>query len=297
MSIKPPGRFAAFAVCAALGVSAWAVADDIELAVASWGGALAFRVQGAGRPVVFLHGVGLNKNAWRAQENRFSAQRTTIACDLPGHGESPLPPEKPALSDYSAPLANLLDDLGHARADIVGHSFGGLAALDFALRFPERTRRLVVLNGVFRRSPEARRAALARAETLARNNPAEKANLAENALRRWFGRGDGPAAARAREWLLAANPAGYARAYRLFAESDSAFADRLQNLRAPTLFVTGADDPNSTPEMSRAMAALAPRGAARILPGQRHMAALESPEIVNPVLQKFLDSPDKEKTA
>ena len=259
------------------------------------GRAAAVRVRsaGRGRAVVFLHGVGLNKDAWRAQEEFFSAFRAVAVCDLPGHGQSPPPPANPSLSDYAAAVAVALEKLERPAADIVGHSFGGLAALDFALRFPERTRRLVVLNGVFRRTATARQAALARAEALARNDPAEIATLAESALRRWFGGGESAAAAAAREWLMAANPAGYARAYRLFAESDSAFADRLRDLRPPALFMTGADDPNSTPEMSRAMAELAPRGRAEILPGQRHMMALASPETVNPILRDFLDSPDE----
>ena len=262
---------------------------------------LAFRVRGNGAPVVFLHGVGLNKDAWRKQEEFFSSSRTTIVCDLPGHGQSPpsTPTHSPThgaedadLSDYSAPVAALLDELGFASADIVGHSFGGLVALDFALRFPQKTRRVVVLNGVFCRPPAARKAALQRATALA-NGDADPA--AESALRRWFGDSwDSETSALAdevRQWLRDVNPSGYARAYRIFAEYDAAFARHLSRLSVPALFVTGEDDPHSTAEMSREMARVAPQGQCEILPGQRHMAALTAPEIVNPILMRFLLPP------
>ena len=264
--------------------------------------ALAFRRQGSGQPVVFLHGVGLNKNAWRKQEEFFAAaRRTTIVCDLPGHGPShpshshpsshpaSQPPRPARLSDYSAPVAALLDELGFERADIVGHSFGGLVALDFALRFPQKIRRLAALNCVFRRPPAAKKAALDRARALANGGAPQ---VSENAVRRWFGHPpaaeNAALAEEARQWLRAANPEGFARAYQLFAECDADFAPQLHRLAAPALFATGENDPHSTPEMSREMAEIAPKGQCVILPGQRHMAALSAPDIVNPVLLKFL---------
>ena len=254
-------------------------------------GALSFRARGQGAAVVFLHGVGLNKDAWREQEAFFFVRRKTVVCDLPGHGDSPLPAAvNPALSDYSAPVAELMDQLGLRQADIAGHSFGGLVALDFALRFPNRVRRLVVLNGVFCRSPDARKAVARRADALAKG---EFSEAAETALRRWFGKPESGEArnltSEVRNWLARANPAGYARAYRLFAESDAVFAERLCELNAPALFATGENDPHSTPEMSREMARRAPQGECRILPNQRHMMALSAPDIVNPALAEFLE--------
>ena len=251
---------------------------------------LSFRAGGRGAATVFLHGVGLNKNAWRSQESFFSAVRTVVVCDLPGHGDSPAPENPdPDLSDYSAPVAALLDGLRLAVVDVVGHSFGGLVALDFALRFPARVRRLVVLSGVFCRDRAARKAALSRVVVLENGKSSERAAMMEDALRRWFGKSGGAIVDEVRGWLSAADPAGYARAYRLFAASDAVFADRLGDLQSPALFVAGDDDPHSTPAMAREMASRARRGAFEILPGQRHMAALVAPEVVNPLLRDFLD--------
>ena len=98
-------------------------------------GALARRVGGRGPAMLFIHGVGLGKEMWRAQERRFAARRTTIAVDLPGHGQSP-PAAGDTLAAYSAPLRATLEELGFARADVVGHSFGGLVALSMSSCFP-----------------------------------------------------------------------------------------------------------------------------------------------------------------
>jgi flavin reductase (DIM6/NTAB) family NADH-FMN oxidoreductase RutF len=59
-------------------------------------------------------------------------------------------------------------------------------------------------------------------------------------------------------------------------------------LEAPALFLTGEQDPNSSPAMSQAMAAIAPRGRALIIPDERHMMNLTSPERINAALLEFL---------
>ena len=264
-------------------------AEFAPQAVANVG--ISFRASGSGAAVVFLHGVGLNKEIWRPQESFLSSRRTAIVCDLPGHGESPPPPQNPTLADYSAPILSLLDELEFASADIVGHSFGGFVALDFALRNPARTRKIAVFNGVFCRSLEAKKTAMARADSLAKNGAMDSIAM-EKTLNRWFGEDadDSHQRAQIRAWLAAANAVGYARAYRLFAECDSAFANRLADLPMPALFATGELDMHSTPEMSRKMAQFAPNGICEIFPGQRHLAAFVSPEKANSTLLKFLES-------
>lgn len=57
----------------------------------------------------------------------------------------------------------------------------------------------------------------------------------------------------------------------------------------PALFLTGEEDENSSPDMSRRMAAAAPQGRDVALPGQRHMMSLAAPGVVNDVLGRFLD--------
>lgn len=246
---------------------------------------------GTGPALVLIHGVGLSGAVWGPQVADFARDHSVVTYDMLGHGNSALPPEHPRLADYAAQLATLLDHLGIARAAIVGHSMGALVALEFALSHPERVSRLVALNAVYCRTPEQRAAVEARAAALDGAGPAV---AVAGAVARWFGdpvpEAMRPAAAQVSRMLTETNPLGYARSYGVFATSDRAHATALPRLAVPALFLTGEFDPNSTPSMSRAMAAAAPRGVAEILAGERHMMALLNPTLVNARLRAFLDA-------
>ncbi|WP_368904408.1 alpha/beta fold hydrolase [Taklimakanibacter lacteus] len=242
---------------------------------------------GQGEPIVFIHGVGLNADAWHPQIEAFASTHQVIALDMAGHGGSALPAEDAGLSAYVEQLRRLLDDLGIPAATIVGHSMGGLVALGFALAHPDRTLRVAVLNSVYERDPASRKAVEMRAREIAMSSGAVNA---DGPLKRWFGDGgeNGATINQVRQWLTSVDPRGYAAAYRIFATSDDAFSGRLGELAMPALFATGSLDPNSTPSMSRAMAKAAPRGEALILEGQRHMMNLVDPDAVNRALRAFL---------
>ncbi|WP_292306507.1 alpha/beta fold hydrolase, partial [Mesorhizobium sp.] len=78
----------------------------------------------------------------------------------------PLPPQEPELADYAAQAIRLLDHLGLDKVSVVGHSMGALVAQELALLAPERIRRVVSLNAVFRRPPDLAQAVLERAAAL-----------------------------------------------------------------------------------------------------------------------------------
>jgi len=248
---------------------------------------LAYGRTGRGTPVVLIHGVGMQGSVWAPQADALAARYQVIALDMPGHGGSSLPPAETRLSDYSDAVAALLDALAIERAHVVGHSMGALVALQFALEHPARVLGVVAMNAVFCRSPEQREAIAARVGALNDSNPDWSSTIA-----RWFGEPVLPvwegAAQTTRTLLDAIDPLGYARTYRLFAASDAIHRDRLPRLAAPALFLTGEGDGNSTTAMSQAMAELAPRGRADIVPGAKHMMSLTHPDEINRRLLDFL---------
>lgn len=252
-------------------------------------GPTAYSVHGSGRPVVLVHGVGMAREAWAPQVGALARDHQVITYDLLGHGASDLPPQDVSLAHYADQLLALLDHLGVAAASIVGHSLGALVALEFALRHPQRTLRLAALNAVFERSPEQRAAVEARAATLMHAGPAA---TVEPTLERWFGKPVPSHLVEAAEvtgrLLRTVHPQGYARAYGLFARADMAHAERLPTLARPALFLTGAQDQNSTPAMSQAMARRVPGATCVVLPEARHMMNLTHPEAVNQALLGFL---------
>ncbi len=250
---------------------------------------VAYRRAGTGPAVVLIHGVGLQKAIWGPQMNALVADHDVVAVDMPGHGGSSRPPEAPCLSDYADALLALLDGLGIARAHVVGHSMGALVALEFALNHPDRVLGVVAVNAVFCRTKDQRSAIAARVDELrgGENVPDWGGTLA-----RWFGTPVPAHLATAAEHTKALlgdiDAIGYARTYRLFAEADGEHGGRLARLSVPALFITGADDPNSTPAMSEAMARLAPKGRLVVMNEVRHMLPLTHVESFNGELRAFL---------
>lgn len=102
--------------------------------------------QGAGEPLVLLHGNGEDGGYFARQLPAFAPYFRVIAPDTRGHGRTPRGEAPFTLSQFADDLLVLLDRLGIARAHLLGFSDGGNIALTFALRYPERVGKLV-LNG------------------------------------------------------------------------------------------------------------------------------------------------------
>ena len=129
-------------------------------------GPIAWREAGHGPPVLLIHGVGLNADAWEPQIATLSSRRRVIAIDMPGHGKSDLLPDGVGLGDFVAEIAGFIDAMGLSPVPVVGHSMGALIALGLALDYPEKVAAVVALNAVFCRDPVARSAVESRAAQL-----------------------------------------------------------------------------------------------------------------------------------
>ena len=250
----------------------------------------AYCVYGTGRPVVLIHGVGMQQAIWAPQVAALANRYQVITYDMLGHGGSQDPDSHVTLADYAMQLQHLLSYLAIETASVIGHSMGALVALEFALRFPASVERLIALNAVFNRTPEQRASVVARAEAL--ESEGVGATL-DSTLARWFG---SPVpehlvgyAELVSTFLKNVHGVGYARSYRLFATSDAVHVGRLHELSMPTLFMTGELDPNSTPEMSEAMAAQSPHSTCVIVPGAKHKMPLTRAAEINSRILEFLE--------
>lgn len=105
---------------------------------------VAERGEGAGLPVVLLHGFGGSLDNWTNIQNTIALHRRTIAVDLPGHGKS-VAHGAAEWSAMAAALAATLAGRGVGRAHFVGHSMGGAVAATLALAEPERVASLVLI--------------------------------------------------------------------------------------------------------------------------------------------------------
>jgi pimeloyl-ACP methyl ester carboxylesterase len=115
------------------------------------GAAIHLAEWGEGRPLLLLHGNPDSGLLWDSVAPILAARCRCLAPDLPGFGHSEVPAGfSPALAGMAAFVAALLEAAGIAEPlDLAAHDFGGPFALAWALRHPERVRRIVLINTLF----------------------------------------------------------------------------------------------------------------------------------------------------
>jgi len=105
----------------------------------------AFVRAGSGPALLLLHGLACDRTTWDEVVPVLAKKYTVIAPDLLGHGLSDKPRADYTLGGYANGMRDLLTVLGIDKATVVGHSFGGGVAMQFAYQFPERTQRVMLV--------------------------------------------------------------------------------------------------------------------------------------------------------
>jgi pimeloyl-ACP methyl ester carboxylesterase len=196
-------------------------------------GAIEYHVRGSGSPPVLLtHGYGASSAMFSRNLAALSTANQVVTWDLRGHGgsASPADPAGYAAAAARADLAALLDQLGHDRAVLGGHSLGGYLSLDFALSWPDRVAGLVLLGtGPGFRNEAARADWNRRAEMTADR-------LAEQGIQALRGSPDldGDQHRDAAGLILAAR--------HTLTQHDSHVLDGLPRIAVPTLIIVGSAD-------------------------------------------------------
>ncbi|WP_343243694.1 alpha/beta fold hydrolase [Streptomyces sp. SID13726] len=245
---------------------------------------LSHETHGEGTDLVLLHGVGLDRGMWSRCLPALAERHRVTLVDLRGHGASPAAEPGVSLAELAGDVAEVMDGPAH----VVGFSLGALVAQQLALSQPELTSALTLVSSVAGRSEEEREAVAGRRERARQ----DFAGSARAAVERWFSEDW-----RAREpdlaWsvlttLLSNDPTSYLACYDVFATADASLWPGLPGIKAPTVVVTGQDDPGSTPAMTRLLADRIPDARAVIVPGARHLLPLERPHQLTDVI---LDAP------
>ncbi len=246
-----------------------------------------YQRSGSGESLTLIHGVGAALGAWDGVIEGLGSGFDILRYDLRGHGRSASPPPPYQLTDFVDDLRELLDREAIDKTTIVGFSFGGLIGPAFALAYPKRISRLIILSAVCGRTDAERKAARARADAMAEGGANRTIDAA---LERWFT----PAFAAAhpdvietrRRQALENDGPGYTAAYRVFCESD--LAGEVNRLNCATLVATGEDDPGSNVRMARFMHAAIPGSRLEIFSGLRHSILAEAPQVVAQAMLRFM---------
>ena len=126
----------------------WTASDEHTRTVTVRGRVLRVAVRGGnpqGPPLVLCNGIGARLELLQPFVDAVDPQREVARFDMPGIGGSPEPVMPYHLWTLAPLLSGLLDQLGYRQADVLGISWGGGLAQQFAVRDPARLRRLVLV--------------------------------------------------------------------------------------------------------------------------------------------------------
>jgi len=114
--------------------------------IASNGTTLHVRIGGTGPAAVLLHGYGDTGDMWALLARDLARDHTVVVPDLRGMGLSSRPNARYDKKTQAADVAGLMDALGISQADVVAHDIGNMVAYAFAAQYPDRVRRLVLID-------------------------------------------------------------------------------------------------------------------------------------------------------
>jgi 3-oxoadipate enol-lactonase len=246
--------------------------------------ALNHRVEGpAEAPVlVLLNSLGTDLRMWEPQAAALRDEFRLVRLDTRGHGGSPVPDGPWTLADLGNDVLGLLDLLGIAKASFAGVSLGGSTTVWIAAHAPERVEyAFPCFTSAWFGGPDPwlQRAEIVRAKGVEA--------VADGVLERWLTTAADPdLVARMREMIVATPPAGYASATEVVAHLD--LRPDLDRITAPTLVISGSEDPATPPDVGRALAAGIPGAEFACLEGAAHLGNLERPDAVTDLLRARL---------
>jgi 2-hydroxy-6-oxonona-2,4-dienedioate hydrolase len=245
-----------------------------------------YRRYGRGRTVVLQHGFLGGGAYWSQVMADFGITFDVIAPDLPGFAGSSAEPLPDSIGGYSAALIALLDSLKVERFSMVGHSMGGMIAQQTAIDYPSRIERLVLYGTAPSGHLPTRFETFE--ETIARfkkSGPAAAADVVAT----WF--------VEKKEHPLFPSTLDAGRGFTIDAVVNAMTIvpkwdarDRLKDIKADTLIITGDRDFATTPEHALSMWKAISGSRLCIVPGCSHGIHLEKPDVFNKVVGTFLSS-------
>ena len=222
---------------------------------------LSYRIAGSGPPVVCIQGVGVAGSGWGPQLPALASRFTVITIDNRGIGDSTLGSDLVTIDAMSADVAAIMEAERVERAHVVGHSMGGLIALQLALSRPSSVTSLSLLctfaNGADPTALSLRMAVLGLRCRLGTRQMRRNAMLEMILPEDFLSRTDRVALARELGTLFGHDLADQLpiASAQLRAMSACSARSRLSELGGiPTLVVSGRHDPIAPPQLGRDMA-------------------------------------------
>lgn len=247
------------------------------------------KVTGQGPPLLLVHGLGAPLDLWEPLIERLDGY-TIITLDNPGSGASTVPWPPWFISRYAETLDAVLDELGFDQVDVLGLSFGGMVCQEFAHRYPDRVRRLILAGttagiGVTFGDPLA----LSVLATPLRYY--SRAYMAMVAPLLYGGEAEGDNELVAKQYELRHEMRPSLQGYFAQLATASTFSSfwYLPGLRVPTMVLAGDADPITNPLTCRVLAQRICGSEYREVKGGGHLFLMEKPTVSARYIRDFLE--------
>lgn len=243
---------------------------------------------GKGPALLLVHGFPLGHTMWQHQIEPLSTSFRIICPDLPGFGNSELPPQPISIENLADSLAMLLDELKVKTVTFCGLSMGGYIGWQFWKRHPERLDRLIAVDTRAAADNEiTARGRRVQAESARQHGIAK---LADEMIPKLFAESNlqnrKAEVELIRQSISQTNPATVAQAQLAMADRVDASA-WLPEIKIPTLFIVGQHDSITTPEEMRANSEQATGSRFVAISQAGHLSPLENPAEFNQALLDF----------
>ena len=254
---------------------------------------LAYELQGAGAPLVMIHGAQGDQSMFAAITPPFAGQFQVLTFDQRGSGLSEKPDMAYSMAMFADDTAALMEHVGFASAHILGVSMGGMIAQEFALRHPQKTRSLVLgcTTPGGPHSVSLSGGALAKAYSTQQMSAEERGRLLAEACftKGYIEKHPGiiPAMIESRR-QRPIDPVALGHRMKAVYAHDT--YDRLPQIACPTLVITGKDDVLISWENSRILAERIPDAKFVLLEPAGHLFWGEQPEQSRKAILSFLST-------
>jgi len=255
---------------------------------------------GGGPPVVLVHGFGGSMWQWEYQQDALAAHHRVITLDLPGSGLSDKPDLAYTPDEMVALFTGFMDALGLQKAALVGNSMGGGLVIGMALAHPDRVDRIVLIDGLPKDVRKKLTGKLMQ-RAVDTSAPVWLIRFGNWLAGRWVTEDALKEVVHDHNRLT---PAVIERSYRnrkrpnisapLMATArnlplwERGFAQRIGEIRQPTLILWGQQDEVFPTEVGRELQATIKGASFILIPQAGHIPQWEQPELVNRQLLQFL---------
>jgi pimeloyl-ACP methyl ester carboxylesterase len=249
---------------------------------------LAYHDQGAGKPLVLLHGFPLDWRIFEKQTEALSKQFRVITPDLPGFGQSKS--DKPfTIASLADDVHELLKPLDALPCALGGLSMGGYVALAFAKKYPTDLTELILIDTRSEGDSEEGKASRNKMIELVRKEGSKP--IAEQMLPKMFApdilKGADQRVRDLMEIMQHCPPKTIENALVAMRERED-YSSILASIAAPTLIIVGEHDSITPPKMAQAMHEAIPNSRLVQIPGAGHLSTMEKPDEVTRAISAFL---------